>query len=40
MIERLMNNKLDKIWPNLGHYPGICQEELKKTTKHLSQDIR
>jgi hypothetical protein len=26
------------LWPNLRYYPGICLEELRKTTKNLSQD--
>jgi hypothetical protein len=27
-------------WSNLRYYPGICQEELKQTTKILSQYSR
>jgi hypothetical protein len=25
-------------WPEFRHYPGICLEELRKTTTNLSQD--
>jgi hypothetical protein len=29
-----------RLWPDLSYYPGICLEELKKTTGHLSHDSR
>jgi hypothetical protein len=27
-------------WPNLGYYPGICLEGLRKTTKSFSENSR
>jgi hypothetical protein len=27
-------------WPNLRYYTGICLEELRETTKNLTQDSR
>jgi hypothetical protein len=27
-------------WPNLRYYPNICLEDLRKSTKNLSQDSR
>jgi hypothetical protein len=32
--------KRKRLWPNARHYLGICLEELRKTTKDLSDDSR
>jgi hypothetical protein len=43
MIECLINFKQSgrkRTCPNLRCYPGICLEELRKTTKNLSQDSK
>jgi hypothetical protein len=41
----MANNELKRrgkkwSWSRLRYYHGICQEELRKTTKLISQDIR
>jgi hypothetical protein len=40
----VVNNELKKKWKeaatHLRYYPHICLEEMKKTTRNISQDIR
>jgi hypothetical protein len=47
MIERLMNNELERIWEEavvvwfkVSYYTDICTEGLKETTQHLGQDTQ
>jgi hypothetical protein len=45
MTERLMNDKLKKIWKEAvwaysRYYPGICLEGMGKTTKKPSKDTQ
>jgi hypothetical protein len=45
MVECLVTDEMERMWKeavvaNLRHYPDLCLEGLRKTKKHLDQNIR